>query len=203
MMKLCLATENKGKLAEFQSILNGQPFELITAVQMGLAMNVEETGSSYQTNAQLKAHAYAQATGLPALADDTGLEVQALKGAPGLHSKRYLPESGATDSDRRTYLLANLDPFPRPWKARFTCVVCIALPDGSEWFTSGECKGEIIPEERGDFGFGYDRIFQLAGMQKTMAELTMSEKNLYSHRAKAVKAAIPILIRLAKTGEYE
>ncbi len=203
MMELCLASENKDKLEEFQSILNGQPLKLVTAMQMGILLGVEETGSSYQENAQLKAHAYAQATGLPALADDTGLEVQALRGAPGLFSKRYLPESGATDADRRAYLLDNLQGEPRPWKARFTCVVCIALPDGSEWFTSGEVKGEIIPEERGDFGFGYDRIFQLSALQKTMAELTMLEKNKFSHRAKAVKAAIPILLRLAKTGEYE
>ncbi len=202
-MRLCLATENDGKREEFESILEGQPFVLVTGKKLGVHLSVKETGSTYQENAQLKAHAYAQATGLPALADDTGLEVQALRGAPGLHSKRYLPDMEASDADRRAYLLKNLQGEPRPWKARFTCMVCIALPDGSEWFTNGEVKGEIIPEERGDFGFGYDRIFQITAIQKTMAELSLVEKNGYSHRAKAIKAAIPILHRLATTGEYE
>jgi len=196
-MKLCIATENSGKMEEFRSILNQTPFEVVSARGMGVHLDVEESGSTYKENAGLKAHAYANATGLPALADDTGLEVQALLGAPGLYSKRYLPEGKATDADRRAFLLSNLQPFPRPWKARFTCVVCVALPDGSEWFTSGECKGEIIPVESGDYGFGYDRIFQLSGMEKTMADLTLLEKNTLSHRGKAVKAAIPILMRLA------
>lgn len=196
-MKLCIATENNGKLEEFRSILGLTPIELVTAKSMGIHLDVEETGNTYKENAGLKAHTYAKATGLPALADDTGLEVQALHGAPGLYSKRYLPEGKATDADRRAFLLSNLQSIPRPWKARFTCVVCVALPDGSEWFTSGECKGEIIPVESGDYGFGYDRIFQLAGMDKTMADLTLLEKNTLSHRGKAVKAAIPILMRLA------
>jgi XTP/dITP diphosphohydrolase len=201
-MRICIATENEGKLEEFRSILGETPFDLVTARSMGMNLEVDETGSTYKENAALKAHAYANATGLPALADDTGLEVQALHGAPGLFSKRYLPEGTATDADRRAYLLANLQNHPKPWKARFTCVVCIALPDGSEWFTSGECKGEIIPTESGEYGFGYDRIFRLAGMGKTMADLTMTEKNIYSHRARAVKAAIPILYRLAELPQW-
>ncbi len=197
-MKLCIATENPGKLDEFLSILHGQPFECITARQLELDLSAEETGTDYRENAQIKAHLYAKATGLPALADDTGLEVQALKGAPGLYSKRYLSDPGATDGDRRKFLITNLQPFPRPWKARFTCTVCVALPDGSEWFTSGECKGEIIPEERGENGFGYDSIFLLQPQGLTMAELPLDKKNQISHRARAVTAAIPILNRIIR-----
>ena len=197
-MKICLATENPGKLEEFLSLLEEYPFECVTARQMGLFLDAEETGNTYRENAQIKAHLYANATGLPSLADDTGLEVQALNGAPGLYSKRYLPQPGATDADRRQFLLSNLKNFPRPWKARFTCTVCVALPDGSEWFTSGECRGEIVPEGRGENGFGYDRIFLLQSQGLTMAELSLVQKNVLSHRAKAVIAAIPILDRLAK-----
>jgi len=195
-MKICIATENLGKLEEFLSLLKGQSFECVTARELGIELHAEETGSTYRENAQIKAHLYAKATGLPALADDTGLEVQALKGAPGLHSKRYLPDPGASDGDRRKYLISNLQPYPRPWKARFTCTVCVALPDGREWFTSGECRGEIIPEERGENGFGYDRIFLLQPQGLTMAELSPAQKNILSHRARAVIAAIPILTRL-------
>lgn len=202
-MKICIATENPGKLEEFLSILNGLPFEFVTARQLGIKLHAEETGNTYRENAQIKAHLYAKRTGLPALADDTGLEVQALQGAPGLHSKRYLPDPGATDADRRKFLISNLQLFPRPWKARFTCTVCVALPDGSEWFTSGECKGEIIPEERGENGFGYDRIFLLQPQGMTMAELSPAQKNTLSHRARAVVAAIPILNRLNKEGRLK
>jgi XTP/dITP diphosphohydrolase len=140
-----------------------------------------------------KARAYAAASGLVALADDSGLEVDALNGAPGLYSARYSAKPGATDADRRKYLLENLHTRPRPWKAHFHATVAIAQPAGEIRFADGNCYGEIIPEERGMNGFGYDPIFFIPDKGCTMAELEQEEKNKLSHRGLAVKAAIPIL----------
>ncbi len=196
-MKICIATENRGKLIELQSLLISPNLQLILASDMGIDLHVAETGTTYAQNAALKAAAYANATRIIALGDDSGLEVQALQGAPGLYSKRYSSDPLATDADRRKLLITNLRAYPKPWKARFTCTVCIQSPDGERWFTSGECRGEIIETERGEGGFGYDRIFECAGIGKTMAELSMAEKNVLSHRARAVLAALPILERLA------
>jgi XTP/dITP diphosphohydrolase len=198
-MKICIATENKGKLEELRSLLSHVPADFVTARQLGYELNAEETGSSYAENAHIKAELYAKRTGLLTLADDTGLEVQALHGAPGLYSARYLPDPAATDADRRHYLVSQLAAFPRPWKARFTCTICLFQPDGQFWYTSGDCMGEIIPEERGENGFGYDQIFLVKNSNKTMAELNLSEKNEISHRARAVKAIIPILERLIRS----
>lgn len=195
-MKICIATENTGKLEEIIALLHGIPLEFVISSQLGIRVSAEETGSTYAENATIKGLAYARQTGLISLADDSGLEVQALRGAPGLYSARYVSTPGATDKDRRKFLVSNLQAHPRPWKARFTCSVCVALPDGTTWLTSGECKGEIIPEERGEMGFGYDPVFLVAGAERTMAELSMDEKNTISHRARAVRAAIPILRRL-------
>jgi len=130
------------------------------------------------------------------LADDSGLEVDALGGAPGLHSARYSPAPGAKDADRRKLLLQNLAQYPRPWVAHFHCTVAIATPGGDLFFTEGSCSGEIIPEERGTNGFGYDPIFQFAGSTLTMAELSTAEKNCLSHRALAIQAAKPILAKI-------
>jgi len=199
-MKLLLATNNPGKRAEIQALLSLLPIELILPADMGLLLNVREEGRTYAENAALKATTFARASRLPTLADDSGLEVQALGGAPGLHSARYAPQPNATDADRRAYLLANLKAHPRPWLARFHCTVALATPDGQVQFAEGECRGEIIPQERGENGFGYDPIFLLPPLQRTMAELSMDEKNQLSHRARAVKAALPfILERLASS----
>jgi XTP/dITP diphosphohydrolase len=130
------------------------------------------------------------------LADDTGLEVETLGGAPGLHSARYSPDINATDADRRIYLLEQLKNRPQPWKALFRCVIAIATPPGDVYFTEGICPGEIISKEHGSHGFGYDPIFQLSPIGKTMAELSMPEKNKLSHRAIAVKHALPVLDKL-------
>ncbi|HVF24840.1 MAG TPA: non-canonical purine NTP pyrophosphatase, partial [Anaerolineales bacterium] len=139
---------------------------------------------------------FANASGLISLADDSGLEVDALDGAPGLYSARYSPKPKATDADRRAYLIQNLQAKPRPWTARFHATIAIAIPNGDLHLTEGICDGEIIPEERGTGGFGYDPIFLLTELGKTMAELSMDEKNRLSHRAKAVMKAKPVLSRI-------
>ena len=193
MPKLLIATENKGKIRELQALLADLNVELVTPDMFGLALNVVEDGSTYQENAGKKARAYAVASGLISLADDSGLEVDALGGAPGLYSARYSPKPGATDADRRAYLLENLHNKPRPWLAHFHATVAIANHEGALSFAEGNCYGEIIPEERGTDGFGYDPLFLISEMDRTMAELTMQEKNRLSHRALAVRNAFKIL----------
>ena len=196
MPKLLIATGNMGKVREIEALLAVINLDLVIPKQLGIDIHVEETGTTYAENAKLKAIAYAQASGLPSLADDSGLEVDALAGAPGLKSARYSPKPGATDADRRAYLLQNLQPHPRPWTARFRATMAIALPDGTIHFVEGICPGEIIPQARGTGGFGYDPIFLLTELGYTMAELSLEEKNRLSHRAKAANAARPILVEL-------
>lgn len=193
MNKLLIATNNKGKIIELEELLAGSGIEFVTPAQLNLQLDVEEDGSTYQENAAKKALAFAQASGLVSLADDSGLEVNALDGAPGLYSARYSPKPGAKDADRRAFLLANLKDKPRPWMAHFHATISIAKPNGEIEFAEGNCHGEIIPEERGTGGFGYDPIFLLTELGKTMAELEMEEKNKLSHRARAVMAAMPVL----------
>ena len=193
MIKLLLATNNEGKLAELRSLLGGLDLVLLSPADLGTKVHVEERGTNYLENAVLKAAIFAQASKTWTLADDSGLEVEALDGAPGLFSARYAPGQGANDKDRRHYLVQNLGKFPRPWKASFQSVVALVGPEGSPIVTRGTCQGEIIPEGRGFGGFGYDRIFQLEGSGKTMAELTPEEKNNLSHRARAVGKLIPVL----------
>lgn len=196
MNKLLIATNNKGKVLELQELLNGSGIEFVTPSQINLQLDVEEDGSTYQENAGKKAIAFAQASGLISLADDSGLEVNALGGAPGLYSARYSPKPGAADADRRTFLLENLKDKPRPWTAHFHATIAIAQPNGAVEFVEGNCHGEIIPEERGTGGFGYDAIFFMPELDRTMAELDMDEKNRLSHRARAVITAMPILKRM-------
>ena len=195
-MKLLLSTNNKGKLRELQAILADLPLELLTPADLGLDLDVDEDGSTYAENAAKKALAFAKASGLTCLADDSGLEVDALNGAPGLYSARYSPKPGATDADRRQFLLQNLADKPRPWTARFRATVAVAGPEGSVQIAEGICEGQVIPEERGTGGFGYDPIFLLDGLTQTMAELPEETKNRLSHRARAVQAARPILMKL-------
>jgi XTP/dITP diphosphohydrolase len=155
---------------------------------------VVEDGITYAENARKKGIAFARESGLLSLADDSGLEVAALDGRPGLHSARFSPIVGATDADRRQHLLKQLRGHPRPWTAQFRCVVCLVSPAGDEFLVEGICPGEIIPQERGHNGFGYDPIFLLPELNHTMAELSMEEKNRLSHRARAVMAARPALL---------
>ncbi len=195
-MDILLASTNRGKLIEIQDILKEYPFKLLTPDMLSLELEVEETGSTYRENAVLKAQAYARRSGLISLGDDTGLEVEALDGQPGIHSARFVPRRGARDADRRALLLQKLAGIPRPWAAHFVCVVAVAEPDGVLHTFEGACIGEIIPEERGEHGFGYDAIFWMAEHGCTMAELDMEVKNQISHRARAVRAAVPILLNL-------
>jgi XTP/dITP diphosphohydrolase len=196
--KLLIATNNQGKVREIRAILQDLDIELVTPADLGLELDVEEDGQTYAENANKKALAFSSASGLTALADDSGLEVDALEGAPGLHSARYAPLPNATDADRRAILLLNLSRNPRPWVARFRATVAIASPGRGVRTVEGVCPGEIIPEERGEGGFGYDPIFRLEGSDKTMAELDMEEKNRLSHRGQALRKAVPVLIELFK-----
>jgi XTP/dITP diphosphohydrolase len=196
--KLLIATNNKGKVDELLALLAGMPLEPVLPSQLGLELNVEEDGHTYAENAAKKAVAFAAASHLISLADDSGLEVADLGGAPGLYSARYSPKPGATDADRRAYVLENLRGKARPWLARFHATLAIATPEGNVLLAEGECAGEIIPEERGSGGFGYDPIFLIAGMGKTMAELDPKQKNQLSHRARAMQNAKPILLDLLR-----
>jgi XTP/dITP diphosphohydrolase len=193
MAKILLATANRGKLHEIQALLAELPLTLVLPADLGLSLDVAEAGDTYAVNASLKATAFARASGLLALADDSGLEVDALGRLPGVRSARFLPLPGATDADRRSYLLQQLAGKERPWMAHFHCTVALADPTGDVVFFDGDCPGEIIPTERGTNGFGYDPIFLLPQLGRTMAELSMDEKNQLSHRARAVTAAIPTL----------
>jgi XTP/dITP diphosphohydrolase len=208
MPQLLLATRNPGKIRELKDLLREVAIEVVTPAEIDVILEVRETGDTYAGNARKKALAYARASGICSLGDDSGLEVEALGGAPGIYSARYSPVLGATDADRRAYLLENLRGHPRPWLARFRCCVAVAASSGSVEFAEGICPGEIIPEERGTNGFGYDPIFllstqlgaaedsdsPLSAEGKTMAELTTAEKNRLSHRARAVRKAIPLIL---------
>jgi XTP/dITP diphosphohydrolase len=197
MFTILIATGNPGKRIELQDLLESLPLKLVLPAEIGLGgFDVVEDGQTYAENAQKKALAECQASGMPVIADDSGLEVDAQDGAPGLHSARYVARPGASDADRRSLLLKNLDGLPRPWTARFRCTVAVAIPEGALDLSEGICEGEIIPEERGSNGFGYDPIFLLPELGLTMAELTRQQKNTLSHRARAVHAAIPFLQRL-------
>lgn len=198
--KLLLATTNFGKVTEMRAILEALPLEILDLRQLALDCDIPEDGSTYAENAAKKAVAYAQASGLPTLADDSGLEVDALDGEPGIYSARYSPLPNATDADRRAYLLARLAGKPRPWRARFRCVLALALPCRPVAFFEGVCEGEIIPEERGAGGFGYDPLFLLPDLNRTMAELSLPQKNALSHRGRALQALLPHLTRLLSEG---
>jgi len=196
---LMIATGNLGKLSEFQDLLDHLPLKLLSAADLENAPYVMETGSTYAENAALKAHAFAAAAGTFALADDSGLEVDALEGAPGLHSAR-IAGPGRSDLERRQLLLQELRDHSQPWTARFRCAAALASPDGALWASEGTCEGVIIPDERGEHGFGYDPIFYLEDVGATMAELARAQKNTLSHRALATKAMLPTLMRVFEFG---
>jgi XTP/dITP diphosphohydrolase len=195
MKKILVASNNAGKLRELLPILSPLPVEVLTPRDVGLTLDVEETGATYRENAELKAVAFARASGLLTLADDSGLEVEALGGAPGVYSARYAGE-GATDADRRKKLVEAARPFPAPRAAHFRCVIAIALSPAEVHFFEGRCAGEIVLEERGAGGFGYDPIFFMPERGATMAELPEAVKNQISHRARAAQTAFPFLQNL-------
>ena len=196
MPKLLLATNNQGKVREYRSLLEGIPFQLVIPAEEGIPLNVKETGKSFEENASLKAKAFAVRSGLLTLADDSGLEVDAVGGEPGVMSARYAGE-GASDEKRINYLLSRLKDVP--WEkrtARFRCVIAIAAPDGGVQLCSGECRGIVAFEPRGEHGFGYDPVFYFPEMGKTMAELPMDIKNQVSHRGRAAREARRILMNM-------
>ena len=205
-MQCMIGSNNRGKVAEIRAILSGLAVDLVTPEELGLSLSIEESANSYAGNAARKAQAYALESGLLTLSDDSGLEVDALDGKPGLHSARFSPKPGATDADRRALLLSHLDGKPRPWTARFRCVAALAVPlDATDviegmHFSEGIVEGEIIPEERGENGFGYDPIFLIPKMGRTMAELEMAEKNRISHRARAFLGLRPLLEEIIANG---
>jgi XTP/dITP diphosphohydrolase len=193
--RLLVATTNAGKQREYRELLREVPAEIEFPNDLGITLEVEEDGATFRENAAKKAVALARASGLLTLADDSGLEVDALGGEPGVRSSRYAGP-GADDPRRRAFLLEKLRGIPAPRMARFVCVIAIAVPGGDISFAEGECRGEITLAGRGTNGFGYDPVFQPEGFSQTMAELTPAEKNRISHRARAAQAAVPILLEL-------
>lgn len=196
MAKLLVGTNNPGKIREYEELLAGlgETLQITFPAQEGLTLEVEESGETFEDNARIKAIAYAQASGLPCLADDSGLEVDALGGAPGVRSARYAGPN-SSDTDRYRKLLDALANVPLGQRsARFRCVVALAQPDGIVRTADGICEGEIGFAPRGEHGFGYDPIFVVAGRDgHTMAQLPPEVKNHISHRARALVAIEPIL----------
>lgn len=196
---LLVATANPGKLREMRAILASLPLRVVSPEDIGLSLSVVEDCATFRGNALIKARAYAAASGLPALADDSGLEVDALEGRPGVHSARY-GGKGASDAGRRRLLLRELKGVPVELRqARFRCVVVLEW-DGYMHMTEGEVEGRITTEERGSGGFGYDPIFLLPELGRTMAELAPEEKNALSHRGRAVRAMAAVIERLLRDG---
>ena len=195
MSKLLLATNNQAKVREYRSLLKNIPFELVTLAEEGITTVVSEVGESLEENARLKATVLAAQSQLLALGDDSGLEVDALGGEPGRLSARYAGE-GASDRDRVNYLLARLKGVP--WQKRsacFRCIIAIATPGGEVELCRGECRGFITLEPRGEQGFGYDPVFYLPELDKTMAELPLEIKNQVSHRGQAAGKVYQVLER--------
>ncbi len=189
---LLVATHNAGKLEEFRQIMAPRGISVTSAAAFDLA-EPAETGTTFAANARIKAHAAAEATGLPALADDSGLEVAALDGAPGV----YTADWAATDTGRdfvmameKTHRQLQQIGAPQPWHARFVCTLVLAWPDGHDALVSGDVTGQLVWPRRGADGHGYDPMFQPDGHDRTFAELGASEKNALSHRGKAIAALL-------------
>ncbi|HUH08179.1 MAG TPA: RdgB/HAM1 family non-canonical purine NTP pyrophosphatase [Egibacteraceae bacterium] len=200
MMQVVLATRNEGKLAELRRILEGLDVDLASSAELGLP-DVEETGGTFAENALLKAHAGAQASGLPCLADDSGLVVDALAGRPGVRSARY---AGAhRDDEANLRLVLEQMRGVQNRAARFVCVAALATPDGRQWTEEGAVEGVLTREPRGEGGFGYDPILQPLGEDRTTAEMSAGDKDAISHRGKAFRAIRRHVAALAEesTGE--
>jgi XTP/dITP diphosphohydrolase len=198
MLKLLIATNNQGKVNEFKELLRGLPYELVTPKELGIKLDVEESGRTYEENARFKAAAFAKTSGMLTLADDSGLEVDALNGEPGLKSSRYAGEN-ASEKQRVEFLLNKLKNVSETQRsARFRCVIALAFPDGRIEYCEGTCEGMITFTPRGSEGFGYDPIFYFPELKQTMAELSAATKNQVSHRAHAAAKARLVLQEWAK-----
>ena len=184
-MKAVLASHNKKKMAEMRAILSELGVEILSQADVGVDIEPDETGTTFEENARIKAEAIMQATGLPAIADDSGLVVDALNGEPGVYSARYGGE-GLDDTGRWQLLLKNMEGKENR-ACRFVSVICCAFPDGSQLMTRGECHGVVAEGPRGEGGFGYDPVFWLPEKGKSMAELSPEEKNSISHRGNALR----------------
>jgi XTP/dITP diphosphohydrolase len=194
-MELLIATTNSGKVREYRRLLDGLECDLTDLPALGITQEVAETGSTYEENAVLKARAYAALSGRLTLADDSGLEVDALEGRPGVHSARYAPDNPA----RIHKLLHELRQISDDHRsARFQCVIAVAQPDGRVTVTMGTCEGQIAREARGLNGFGFDPVFYLPEYEATLAELPAEVKNTISHRARAAQKMRPVLERLVR-----
>ncbi len=197
-MKVILASKNAHKLEELSAILGQLGFEIALESEYGLDIEVEETGTTFEENSRLKAEAVMKASGLPVLADDSGLMVDALGGAPGVYSARYGHKS--SDAERTAYLLENMIDVPDEARtAKFVCVITCLWPDGRKIVARGECPGRILHEVHGSNGFGYDPVFFVPEKGKTFAELLPGEKNAISHRARALAE----FCRLYKESGYD
>ena len=194
MTKLLVATHNQGKVADFADMLQDLAIEWLSLADVGMVMDVEETGLTFRENSVLKARTYAAETGLITLADDSGLEVDALAGAPGVYSARY-GGAGLTAVQRYQKLLDDIKQVPDPQRtARFRCVIAVAAPEGTILGESeGVCEGLIARTAVGDNGFGYDPVFFLPQFNQTMAQLPAAQKHQISHRGQAVQAIVPRL----------
>jgi XTP/dITP diphosphohydrolase len=179
--RLVIATGNPGKLREYEELLGAAGFEVV-----GCDTRVEETGSTYAENATLKAMTALEETGLPSLGDDSGIEVDALAGYPGLQSARL----GSTQVERTAILLGMLEGRPRPWTARFTCTIAAAAPGRPIRTFEGERRGEVVPEWKGEAGFGYDPVFLVLEVGQTFGQMGRAEKHRWSHRGAAIKALL-------------
>lgn len=184
-MKLVLASKNKKKLVEMNAILGQLGIEVCSEAEAGVDLDVEETGTTFEENSLLKAKAVMEASGMPAIADDSGLCVDALSGAPGVYSARYGGE-GLDDSGRTRLLLENMRG-QSPRTCRFVSVITCCFPNGDVISARGECEGTVAFAPMGDGGFGYDPVFFVPGLKKTFAQLSAEEKNSMSHRGRALE----------------
>ena len=186
-MKIVLASQNRHKLAEIQAILSRYDMDLVLQSDLGIQIDVEETGTTFEENSMLKAKAVVEATGLPAIADDSGLCVDVLGGAPGIFSARYGAPDCVTDRDRLNYLLQNMRGVRSEERtARFVCVITLLYPDGRKLVARGSCEGMIAFEPGGEDGFGYDPVFYVPSQGCTFAQMGAERKNKISHRANAL-----------------
>ena len=199
-MKLLVATNNPGKLKEYRDLLGELPLDILSLGDEGLHFEPDETGSTFEENAVLKATAFAERSGLLTLADDSGLEIDALHGAPGLRSARYGATRRGDDVHRYRLVLRQLEGVPWDERtARFRCVVALAAPGARVETAEGAVEGVIAFGPAGEGGFGYDPIFFIPEFNCTMAQLAPETKNRISHRARAAQAALPILWRYVFT----
>jgi XTP/dITP diphosphohydrolase len=195
--RLLVATNNPGKLEEYQHLLRDLPLKITSLCQEEIEYEPEETEVTFEENAVLKAKAFAERSGLLTLADDSGLEIDRLGGAPGVHSARYGGTRRGEDVRRYELVLHQLEGVPRPERTgRFRCVVAIATPEGQVATVEGAIEGVIAFDPQGEHGFGYDPIFFIPEFGCTMAQLAPETKNRISHRARAAQAAVPIIRRL-------